>query len=195
MNQITLLTGSSRFCVMRILRWEKNLLAHSLFPLRSNCSSLHINQFEFKHSNGQFTLPFHTTHLVITFNMWLRQYTTRWNVVGSIPDDIIGSFFFSIYLILPVALCRWGRVSFLTELSTRNLPEGKRRPITSPQAVSPENVGSLTSRNPIDLHGQLQVFLIEIPVYFASCSNKFSRMLWRVLQCLGERHSVQPLRR
>jgi hypothetical protein len=50
----------------------------------------------------------------------------------------------------------------------------------------------------LPLWPELQVsffFVIEIPVYFASCSNTFSRMLWRerVLQCLGERSSISML--
>jgi hypothetical protein len=35
---------------------------------------------------------------------------------------------FSIYLILPVALSLWSRLSLLTEMSTKDLPRGKKRP-------------------------------------------------------------------
>jgi hypothetical protein len=52
-----------------------------------------------------------------------------------------------------------GSTQPLTEMSTRNLPGGKKRPgvglTTLPQSVSriSENVGASTSRNPKGLHG------------------------------------------
>jgi hypothetical protein len=37
---------------------------------------------------------------------WLRHYATSWKVAGSIPNRVIG--FFN-DLIVPAALCPWGR--------------------------------------------------------------------------------------
>jgi hypothetical protein len=48
---------------------------------------------------------------------WMRRCATSPKVPGSNPDD---STTFLIYLILPAALRRWGRL--------RNLPVGKTRP-------------------------------------------------------------------
>jgi hypothetical protein len=55
-----------------------------------------------------------------------------------------------------------GSTQPLTEMSTRNLPEGKGRParqannLTAMWADCPENVGASTSHNPMGLHGLLQ---------------------------------------
>jgi hypothetical protein len=57
---------------------------------------------------------------------WLRHYATSWKVAGSIPDEVTG--FFN----QPNPSSRiMGLRSTqpLTEMSTRNLPGGKRRPV------------------------------------------------------------------
>ena len=51
--------------------------------------------------------------------IWLRHCPTSWNMVGSIPDQVIGFF---ISIILPAALWSWG--------STQ--PETEKVPIVSP---------------------------------------------------------------
>jgi hypothetical protein len=48
----------------------------------------------------------------------LKHYATSRKVAGSSPDEVIG--FFSIDLIPLAALWPWGRISLLTEMSTRN---------------------------------------------------------------------------
>jgi hypothetical protein len=54
-----------------------------------------------------------------------------------------------------------GSTQPLTEMSTRNFPGGKERParkadLTAIWADCVENVGALTSHNPMGLHGLLQ---------------------------------------
>jgi hypothetical protein len=56
---------------------------------------------------------------------WLRHYATSRKVAGSIPDEVIG------FLNLPNPSSRTmalGSTQPLTEMSTRNLPGGKKRP-------------------------------------------------------------------
>jgi hypothetical protein len=53
---------------------------------------------------------------------WLRHYAISRKVAGSNPHEVN----FSFYLILPAALCPWGRLTLLTEMGTRNLPGGGR---------------------------------------------------------------------
>jgi hypothetical protein len=61
------------------------------------------------HEIGNETLskPFNIYSCVYT--AWLRGYATSRKVTRSSPDEVIE--FFSIGLILPAALCPWGRLS------------------------------------------------------------------------------------
>jgi hypothetical protein len=55
----------------------------------------------------------------------LRHYATSQKVAGSIPDEVIGFFNWTNLSSLTVAL---GSAQPLTEMNTRNLPGGERRP-------------------------------------------------------------------
>jgi hypothetical protein len=56
---------------------------------------------------------------------WLRHYSTSWKITGSIPDEVIGFFNLPNPSSRTMAL---GSTQPLTEMSTRNLPGGKKRP-------------------------------------------------------------------
>jgi hypothetical protein len=93
--------------------------------------------------------------------------------------------FFLFILILPAAL--WS-TQLLTEMSTRNLSGGKGRPackaenVTAVWADCLENMGTLTSYNPMGLHGLLQGYLYPfyIEIYAALALSP-----WNKCNCSG----------
>jgi hypothetical protein len=91
----------------------------------------------------------------------LRHYATSQKVAGSIPGEVITFLNWPNHSSSIMAL---GSTQFLTEMITRNLPGGKGWPARKgwqPHrrlwgADCLENVGALTSHNPMGLHGLLQ---------------------------------------
>jgi hypothetical protein len=63
----------------------------------------------------------------------LRHYATSWNVVGSIPDEVIGFFNCPNPSSRTMAL---GSIQSLTEMSTRNRSGGKGRPACKADSLS-----------------------------------------------------------
>jgi len=86
---------------------------------------------------------------------WLRCCATKRKVAGSIPAGVSG--FFIYIKKLPIALWPWGRLSLLTEMSTRSISWGKGgrcvRLTTYHHPVPlSRNLGAVTSWNPLDLY-------------------------------------------
>jgi hypothetical protein len=82
---------------------------------------------------------------------------------------------FSIGLILP-AICPWGRLSLLTKMSTRNLPEGKGRPARTADnlwAYCLENVAASTSHNTMDCYRDSFTFFKGAEIEWQEDSNIF----------------------
>jgi hypothetical protein len=63
--------------------------------------------------------------MILVTSIWFRHYATSQNVVGSIPDEIIGFLNWHNPSSRNVALVS---TQPLTEMSTRNLPGSKGRP-------------------------------------------------------------------
>jgi hypothetical protein len=79
--------------------------------------------------------------------------------MGLIHDEIIGFFGWPNPYIRTMAM---GPTQLLTEMSTKNLPGGKGRPVHKADSLTAmwadclENVGTSTSYNPMGLHSLLQ---------------------------------------
>jgi hypothetical protein len=81
-------------------------------------------------------------------SQWLKHIATSWKVVISRPDEV-NAFFF---LFHPAALWALGFTQPLTEMSTRNLPESKRRPVHNAEpVVYPSDIQTFFVRLPPDV--------------------------------------------
>jgi hypothetical protein len=74
--------------------------------------------------------------------------------VGFIPDEVIG---FSVYLILPAALCPCGQLSLQQEMCTGNLPGAKNRP--APNTICYPNII-------IPRYNTLHIILLYAYIYY-----------------------------
>ena len=63
----------------------------------------------------------------IAMAQWLRCCATNRKVAGSIPTGVIG--IFHLHKILPIAICSLGSTQPLTEMTTRSISWGQRRPV------------------------------------------------------------------
>jgi len=109
----------------------------------------------------------------------LRCCATNRKVAGSIPACVIGIFHW--HNILPIALWPWGRLSLLTEMSTRSISWGKGgrciRLTTYHHPVPfSRYMGTITSWKPLGLFRPvtgLLYFAIIINVHVSSCTRVF----------------------
>jgi hypothetical protein len=86
------------------------------------------------------------------YRSWLRPYATSQKVAGSIPDEVIGSFSWPNPSRCTMAL---GSIQPLTEMSTRNIPGGKKAAGRWVRLTTPLSSVSRLSHNPTGLHGLL----------------------------------------
>jgi hypothetical protein len=94
--------------------------------LKSRCTSVlaqNIHGCMISEIQIQFNL--YCNPVGMRYHSWLRHYATSQKVTGSSPDEVPGIFNWSNRSSLTMAL---GWTQPLTEMSTRNLPGGKRRP-------------------------------------------------------------------